>query len=71
MGRVVVLGEAARVEGFALGGAMVIAADDARRGAPGLGEPAGDDVAVVVLTANGVDGARRRAGRRTTGSSPW
>jgi len=50
MGRLVVLGEAVRVEGFALAGATVLVADDAdavRRtwaSLPG-------DVAVVLLTA--------------------
>jgi len=51
VGRVVVLGEAARVEGFALGGATVIAADD-RDGVLRAWASLGDGVAVVVLTAN-------------------
>ena len=50
MARVVVLGEASRVEGFALAGAAVIAVDGREeivRAWTGLG----DDTAVVVLTA--------------------
>jgi vacuolar-type H+-ATPase subunit F/Vma7 len=49
VGRLVVLGEAARVDGFALGGAVVIHADepdDVRRCWNALP----DDTAVVVLT---------------------
>lgn len=50
MGRLVVLGEAVRVEGFALAGATVLVADDAdavRRTWASLPS----DVAVVLLTA--------------------
>lgn len=49
MGHLVVLGEAVRAEGFALGGATVIHADDpgsVRRAWTSLP----DDVAVVILT---------------------
>ena len=59
MGLVVVLGEAARVEGFALGGATVIAAED-RTAVLQAWATLGDDVAVVVLTTNAsaaLDGA--------------
>jgi vacuolar-type H+-ATPase subunit F/Vma7 len=51
MGRLVVLGEAVRVEGFALAGATVLVADDTdavRRAWASLP----GDVAVVLLTAN-------------------
>ena len=51
MGLLVVLGEAARVDGFALGGATVIEAEDAE--AVRLAWNAlPDEVAVVVLTGN-------------------
>ncbi len=49
MGRIVALGEAVRVEGFSLGGATVLVAEDpdaVRRAWASLP----DDVAVVVLT---------------------
>ncbi len=51
MARVVVLGEAARVEGFALGGAAVITAED-RDAVLEAWATLSDEVAVVVLTAN-------------------
>ncbi len=51
MDRVAVLGERARVEGYALGGARVLPADR-RPGAGGLGGLDGD-VAVVLLDARG------------------
>jgi len=59
VGLVVVLGEAARVEGFALGGATVITAED-RAAVLQAWATLGDDVAVVVLTTNAsavLDGA--------------
>ena len=49
MARIAVVGERARVEGFALGGALVGPADDPRE-ARAAWESLGDDVAVVVLT---------------------
>jgi len=54
-----VLGEAARVEGFALGGATVIAAED-RDAVLRAWANLGDEVAGVVLTTNAstaLDGA--------------
>jgi vacuolar-type H+-ATPase subunit F/Vma7 len=51
MGRIVALGEAVRVGGFALGGATVLAAedpDDVRR----IWASLPDDVAVVLLTSD-------------------
>jgi len=51
LGRVVVLGEAARVEGFALGGATVITAED-RDAVLHAWATLDDQVAVVVLTTN-------------------
>jgi vacuolar-type H+-ATPase subunit F/Vma7 len=59
VGLVVVLGETARVEGFALGGATVIAAED-RDAVLRAWATLGDGVAVVVLTTNAsaaLDGA--------------
>jgi vacuolar-type H+-ATPase subunit F/Vma7 len=62
MGLLVVLGEAARVEGFALGGATVIPAEgpDAVRRA---WESLPDDVAVVVLTGQAADALQGRTTR--------
>lgn len=59
MALVVVLGEAARVEGFALGGATVITAED-RDAVLRAWTTLGDDVAVIVLTTKAsaaLDGA--------------
>jgi len=54
MGQIVVLGEAVRIEGFALGGATVLVADDpdaVRRTWESLSE----DVTVVVLTSKAAE----------------
>jgi vacuolar-type H+-ATPase subunit F/Vma7 len=62
VGRFVVIGETSRVEGFALGGALVICADDPQ-GVREAWTSLPPDAAVVVLTARaaavvGADAAR-------------
>jgi hypothetical protein len=68
MSRVAVIGEGVRVQGFALGGALVLAAEDpaavraAWRTLPG-------DVAVVVLTPRAADALRHVTGPAGAGLS--
>lgn len=69
MKRVAVLGERAKVQGFALAGAMVLIAEDAEQ-ARTAWESLGADVAVVVLTplaaaslAHEIDEAQRSDSR--------
>ncbi len=56
MGRVAAIGEAVRVQGFALAGVLVLPGDDAGRRPGRAGRPCPSDVAVVMLTP-----PRRRA----------
>ena len=68
MGRVVVLGEAARVEGFALGGATVVTAEN-REAVLRAWAALGDEVAIIVLTTKAsaaLDGAAVRHDRVLT-----